>query len=263
MNNVFLDFGFIKIYWYAVLILIGFLLGGYLAIRQARKQRISLTFMNDYCFYIIPATILGARIYFVLFNFEYYKNDLISIFKVWEGGLAIHGGIIAGLIFTYFYTKKNDEKFLELTDILCVPLLLGQAIGRWGNFINKEAYGPEIGVDKLQDFHLPQFIIDGMQIGEVYYTPTFLYESVWCIIGFILLIIIRKLINTNKYGILTSLYLIWYGIGRFFIEGLRQDSLMFSDIKVAQFVSLVMIVIGVISIIIINIIHKGEKNAKI
>ena len=259
MYIVFLNLGFIKIYWYAVLILLSFLIGGYLALKQAKKQKISLTFMNDYCFYLIPVSILGARIYFVLFNLDYYSNNLLSVLKVWEGGLAIHGGIIAALLFTYIYTKKHEEKFLELTDILCIPLLLGQAIGRWGNFLNQEAYGPEIGLDKLQSFNIPQFIIDGMHIGGVHYTPTFLYESIWCIIGFTLFLIIRKFSNTRKYGIITSLYLIWYGIGRFFIEGLRQDSLMLGEYKIAQLVSIGMIIIGFISIIIINIIYKRRK----
>lgn len=259
MNNVFLDLGIIKIYWYAVLILLAFLIGGKLAIDRAKKQGISYTFMSDYCFYLIPVAIIGARIYFVLFNLDYYMDNILSIFKVWEGGLAIHGGIIAGLIYTFIYTQRRGEKFLELTDILCVPLLLGQAIGRWGNFLNKEAYGPAIELAQLESFHIPQFIIDGMLIGDVYYTPTFLYESVWCILGFIILLITRKVLRSNQLGILTSLYMIWYGIGRFFIEGLRQDSLMYFNCKVAQLVSLSMILIGLFALIIIKINNKRRN----
>lgn len=244
MSAIFLDLGVIQIYWYSVILFIAFLIGGFLALNESKRWKISEDFMINLFFYLIPIALIGARLYYVLFNIEYYSNDIISIFKIWEGGLAIHGGIIVSLIFIIFYTKKYKVSTLRITDILVVSLIIGQAIGRWGNFMNGEAYGPATTLSFLQNLHLPEFIINGMNIGGTYYHPTFLYESLWCLIGFIILLILRR----NKYtkiGMPTSFYLVWYGIGRFLVEGLRQDSLMFSNIRVAQLVSLVFIVVGI------------------
>ena len=127
-------------------------------------------------------------------------------------------------------------------------MIIGQAIGRWGNFFNGEAHGAATTLKQLQDLNIPKFIIDGMYIGGSYYHPTFLYESLWCIVGFIILLIIRRLKNT-KLGIPAAFYLIWYGTGRFIIEGMRTDSLMIGSIKMAQVVSMVMILIGIIMFI--------------
>lgn len=255
MNNILLDLGYIKIYWYSVLICFGFILGAVLALKEAQKWNIPKEYMTNYFFYLVPIVIIGARFHYVLFNFESYRNNLIDIFKIWEGGLAIHGGVIAGLLWTYFYTKKYKVSFFKITDIMVVSLILGQAIGRWGNFFNGEAYGPATTLEHLQNMHIPNFIIDGMFIRGTYYVPTFFYESMWCIIGFILMLIIRtnkKLIISN----LTSFYFIWYGLGRFYIESLRMDSLMFGSLKVAQFISIIMILTGIIIFIITLVIKK-------
>lgn len=266
MNNIFLDLGVVKIYWYSVILLIAFLIGGALALKEAKKHNISEEFMTNYFFYLVPIVIIGARLYFVIFNFDYYKDNLIDILKVWEGGLAIHGGIIAGLIFTYFYTKKYKVRFLRLLDIAVVSVIIGQVIGRWGNFMNGEAYGPATTLEHLQSLPIPYFIIKGMNIGGTYYIPTFFYESVWNLIGFIILLIVRQ-IKRLKVGILTSIYLIWYGIGRCYIESLRQDSLMLGDIKVAQLVSIIMIIAGIVLFMICkkgspfdNLYRKPEAN---
>lgn len=268
MNNIFLDFGPIKIYWYSVILLIAFFLGGILAIKEAKKKGISEGFMTNYFFYLVPIVIIGARLYFVLFNMTYYSNYPLDIFKVWEGGLAIHGGLIAGVIFTYYYTKKYHISFFRLLDIASVSLILGQAIGRWGNFMNGEAYGPVTSYEALRNAHIPNFVIEGMNIGGTYYTPTFFYESIWCVIGFLILLFISKKIKNQKVGTCTGCYLIWYGIGRFWIESLRQDSLMLGNMKIAQFVSIVMILIGGIIIIYLylpKVLQKkgNEKHAKI
>ena len=248
MNPVFLDLGVIQVYWYSVFILLGFLVGGTLALWEAKKWEIPEDFMVNLFFYIIIFAFLGARIYYILFNLEYYMNDPISMIKVWEGGLAIHGGIIACTIFIIFYTKKYKVDTLRILDILAVSLIIGQAIGRWGNFLNGEAYGPATTLSFLKSLHLPQFIIDGMFINGTYYQPTFLYESIGCLIGFIVLLIFRRRKHT-KIGHVTALYLIWYGVLRFFIESLRQDSLMLGDFKMAQIVSIVLILSGVIMFI--------------
>lgn len=262
MNNVFLDFGAIKIYWYSIILLIAFFLGGTLAIKEAKKKGIKESFMTNYFFYLVPLAILGARIYFVLFHLDYYKIYPIDIFKVWEGGLAIHGGIIVGIIFTYFYTKKYNISFPKLLDIASFSLLLGQAIGRWGNFMNGEAYGPITTYESLKSAHIPSFIIEGMNIGGNYYTPTFFYESLWCFLGFLILYFIIRKMKTNKVGTCASFYLIWYGLGRFKIEALRQDSLMLGNIKIAQFMSIMMILIGILYLIYLylpNIIQKQRR----
>lgn len=245
MNSIFLDLGIIKIYWYSVVILAGLLVGGTLAIKEAGKWKINEDFMINLFFFLIPISIIGARLYYVTFNFEYYKNNLVDIFKVWEGGIAIHGAIIFGILFIIFYAKKHKANLFRLLDIIAVGMLIGQAIGRWGNFFNQEAYGAATTIDFLKSIYVPQFVIDGMQINGVYYHPTFLYESLWCLVGFFLILLVRRY-KYIKIGQITGFYLIWYGIGRFFIESLRTDSLMFNDLKMAQIASITMIVIGLI-----------------
>ena len=164
---------------------------------------------------------------------------------MWNGGLAIHGGIIAGLITIAVICYKKKVNLLKILDYLVVGLILAQAIGRWGNFFNGEAHGSMTTLAHLQSLYLPQFIIDGMHINGNYYIPTFLYESVWCFIGFIIMIVLRRK-KFMKIGYLTSFYLVWYGIERFFVEGMRTDSLMFFSLRVAQLVSLAMVIIGII-----------------
>ena len=176
-------------------------------------------------------------------------NIIVKIIKIWNGGLAIHGGIIAGLLTILIYTKKYKQRTVRYLDFIVVGLIIGQAIGRWGNFFNSEAHGIATSLEHLKKLHIPNFIIKGMKINGVYYTPTFLYESIFCLIGFIIICLIRR----NKYtkvGTPTALYLIIYGIIRFFIERSRTDALMFCGFKIASIVSVIMIIIGIIMLII-------------
>ena len=258
MNSVMLNLGFIKIYWYSFFILMGVIVGYKLAINESQKFKIPKDYMINYFFYVLIFGLLGARAYYVIFNFAEYQNNLLDIFKVWEGGLAIHGGIIAGILVTLVYTKKYKIPFFRIVDIMVISLIIGQCIGRWGNFFNGEAHGPATTLSFLQSLHLPKFIIDGMDINGTYYQPTFLYESIGCLIGFILLILIRKRKNLIL-GDLTSIYLIWYGIIRFFIEGLRTDSLLFVNLKAAQLVSIIMIICGILIIVLTRCITKYRK----
>lgn len=255
MSPILFEFGSIRIYWYSIIMFIAILTGGSLVLKEAKKFKIPENFMINLIFYLIPIAFIGARIYYVAFNLDYYSQNPINIFKVWEGGLAIHGGIIAGLIFLIFYTKKYKINTLKVLDFFVVGLIIGQAIGRWGNFFNGEAHGAITTLENLQSMYLPNFIIDGMHIGGVYYQPTFLYESIWCLMGFAFLIAMRKY-SYLKVGQLTSLYFIWYGIGRFIIEAMRTDSLMIGNLKMAQLVSFLMILIGLIMILCLN---KGSK----
>jgi phosphatidylglycerol:prolipoprotein diacylglycerol transferase len=195
--------------------------------------------------YIIPISIIGARIYYCLFNLDYYLNYPIDIIKIWEGGLAIHGGIIASLIFVYIYCKHKKINIFLITDIFVPALILGQAIGRWGNFFNSEAYGSPTNYLTLKSYHIPEFIIKGMHIGNTYYHPTFFYESIGCFIGFVIIMLLRKCKHV-RIGQITSAYLIIYGILRFLIESMRQDSLMLGTLKIAQIVSIVMLISGII-----------------
>ena len=256
MNKVFLDLGFIQIKWYSICILIGITVATYLILKESQKKGISNDLIIDILFYGIIFGIIGARVYYVLFNLDYYSSNITEIIKVWNGGLAIHGGIIAGVLFLLYYCHKNKIDFLHLTDILVVGLIIAQSIGRWGNFFNGEAYGRVVSLNYLKSLHLPSFIINGMYIDYAYREPTFLYESVLSLIGFIVLILVRKKRNI-KVGTLSGIYLIWYGIERLIIESFRSDSLMLYNIKVAQLVSIVFILIGLL------IIYKSTKNNKL
>ena len=256
MNSIFLKIGNIYIYWYSVILLIGFLLGCFIVIKESKKIGINKDKIENFIFYTIPIALIGARIYYVLFNLDYYLKYPVDILKVWEGGLAIHGGIIAGLICLIIFTKKNKINIYKMMDILVIGLIIGQIIGRWGNFMNSEAYGPITSLEFLKNLYLPKFIIDGMFIDGNYHHPTFLYESLWNIIGLIIMLLIRNK-KFNRVGYLTSIYLIWYGIGRCLIESLRTDSLMFHNLKIAQVISIIFIIIGILIFIYRN--KKGEK----
>lgn len=261
MNRVMFSIGSFNIYWYSVLILIAVIIGSSIAIKEARKGGLGEIFIIDLIIFLIPISIIGARLYYVIFNFETYQNDILSIFKIWEGGLAIYGAIIAAIIYTFIYCRKREKPFISTLDILAPSVLFGQAIGRWGNFFNMEAYGPKTTLTFLHQLHLPQFIIDGMHINGSYYHPMFLYESLWCLIGFIILMIIRK--KHPKVGTQVSFYFLWYGIGRIIIEGYREDSLYFLGFRISQIVSLVLIIIGIIGLLMNKIRRTKLKESQV
>lgn len=258
MDRILIKIGPINIYWYSFLIISAIIIGIILARREASRNNLGKDFITDLICYLVPIGIIGARIYYVIFNFELFKDDILSIFKIWEGGLAIYGAIIAGIIFIIYYTKKKSKDTILTIDTLVPYLILGQAVGRWGNFINKEAHGALTTLDNLKSMHIPDFIIEGMYINGSYYIPTFLYESIWCIIGFILLLIIRRKDKYLTKGLLVTIYLIWYGIGRLIIEGMRTDSLYLGTFRISQIVSIILIIVGIISLIKI-IRRKHEK----
>ena len=164
MNRVFLKLGPITIYWYALLIVLSICIGIYFSTKEAKKNGLGRDFLMDLIFYVIPIGILGARLYYVIFNFSVFKDNLLDIFKIWEGGLAIYGAVISGIIFVVYFCKKNNKNILLTIDTIIPYLILGQAIGRWGNFINKEAHGAVTTLGHLKNLHLPNFIINGMYI---------------------------------------------------------------------------------------------------
>lgn len=247
MNRTIITIGNINIYWYSVLIIIGIIIGYIIAKKEAKKLNIDNKIFENLVFYMIIVGIIGARLYYVIFNYKEF-NSLVDIFKIYNGGLAIYGGIISSIIFIYYYSNKHNIKFLKILDIMTPSLILAQSIGRWGNFFNQEAYGSVVSIKLLNNLHLPKFIINNMYINGSYHHPTFLYESILCLIGFIILMIIKKTKN-KKEGDLTYTYLIYYGFIRFFIEGLRTDSLYLFSFRISQIVSLIFIIIGIIGII--------------
>lgn len=245
MDRVALDLGPIQIYWYSIFIFLGGLVACLIIYKEARKREIEEEFLLNLTFNSLILGIIGARLYYVIFNLNYYIANPIEILQIWNGGLAIHGGILAALIFIIWYCKKNEVNTLKMLDIIVVGLIIGQAIGRWGNFFNSEAYGSITTANQLQKAGIPEFIIRGMYILGEYRQPTFFYESVWCLFGFFSLLIIRKY-RDLKVGQLSGFYLIWYGTVRFFIEGLRTDSLMLGPLKMAQIISIIFAISGLI-----------------
>lgn len=247
LDRVALEIGPFTIYWYGIIIGIGIALGWLLAIRETKKLNLQKDIFTDLLLWAIPIAIISARLYYVLFKWDYYSKNPGEIIAIWEGGIAIHGALIGAIITAIVFAKKKGVSFWQLADVAAPSIILGQAIGRWGNFMNQEAHGTEVTRDFLESLYLPEFIVNQMYIEGSYYHPTFLYESIWSFTGFILLIIFRKF--QPKRGELFLSYVLWYSVGRFFVEGLRTDSLMLTDsLRIAQVVSILLIV-GVVTVI--------------
>ena len=241
--------GPLAVRWYGILIALGIVLAYFLAQREAVKLGLHEDFIGDMLIWAVPIAILSARIYYVAMKWDYYGQNPGRIIEIWTGGIAIHGALIGAFITAYIFTKKRGVSFLRVADIAAPSILVGQIIGRWGNFINQEAHGGEVTRSFLENLFLPEWIINQMYIDGKYYHPTFLYESLWNVVGLIVLLVARKF-NWRR-GEMFFFYIIWYSIGRFFIEGLRTDSLYLIDgvLRSAQVVSILGIVIGIIAIV--------------
>lgn len=244
INPIAIKLGPLSVTWYGLIIGLGIALALYIAIRESEKRGLDKDLFADLMIWAIPIAIISARIYYVIFQWEYYGQNPGDIIKIWEGGIAIHGALIGAVLTAIIYTRKKGVSFWKVADIAAPSIILGQAIGRWGNFINQEAHGEEVTRAFLENLHLPQFIINQMYIDGAYYHPTFLYESIWNIIGFAILILLRRA-NLRR-GELFLSYVIWYSIGRFFIEGMRTDSLMIPvvHLRIAQVISIVLITLA-------------------
>jgi phosphatidylglycerol---prolipoprotein diacylglyceryl transferase len=244
LNPIAFHLGPIAVHWYGIIIGFGVVLGLLLADKEGKKRGIPSGTISDLIIFALPIAIFCARTYYVLFEWGYYKNHLSEIIAIWHGGIAIHGGIIGAVLTTIWFCRKRNISFWKMADVLAPSLLLGQAIGRWGNFMNQEAHGGPVSKGFLESLHLPDFIINQMNVHGVFYQPTFLYESSWSFIGVIILILFRR---TNfRRGEIFLAYLVWYSIGRFFVEGLRTDSLMLtSHIRIAQLVSVVCVLVSI------------------
>ncbi|HEM4051683.1 TPA: prolipoprotein diacylglyceryl transferase [Streptococcus suis] len=241
MDPIAIRLGPLEIRWYAICILLGLVLGVYLATKEAPRKKILQDDILDFILLAFPLSIIGARIYYVAFSWSEYKDNLLSVFAIWNGGIAIYGGLITGALVLYFFTRYRFINTLDFLDVVAPSVMIAQAIGRWGNFFNQEAYGKAVA--SLD--YLPAFIRDQMYIDGSYRQPTFLFESLWNLLGFGLICILRRRPGLLKQGEITAFYLIWYGFGRLLIEGLRTDSLMFLGIRVSQWLSGLLILIGI------------------
>lgn len=250
INRVAFELFGLPIYWYAIIIVSGVIIAMWLSTREAVRVGLKPDDVTDFMLIGLPVSIIGARLYYILFDLPYYLNDPGQIFNIRSGGIAIYGALIAGGIWLYFFCQRNFISTWTFLDIAAPSVLLAQGIGRWGNFMNHEAHGEEVSRAFLESMHLPKFIIDNMYIDEAYRQPTFLYESVWNVIGFIVLIVLRKKTGLLKEGEVFLGYLIWYGFGRFFIEGMRTDSLyLVGDLRVSQALSALLFVGAIVLLI--------------
>lgn len=230
MNPVAFEVFGIGIRWYGILISIGLVLGVLIAVRESVRLGMDENLILDFILFAVPVAVVCARAYYVIFNWSYYQGDFMHMLNIRQGGLAIHGAVIGGAVTAYVFTRLKGMSFWKLADIAAPSLILGQAIGRWGNFINQEAYG--------RPTDLPWAI----QVNGVGVHPTFLYESLWNLVVFFFLLKRRK--RKAFDGELFAGYMVLYSVGRFFIEGLRTDSLMLGDFRVAQLISLALMAAG-------------------
>ncbi|ENA2423822.1 prolipoprotein diacylglyceryl transferase [Listeria monocytogenes] len=243
LDPVAIQIGSISVKWYGVIIASAVVIALLLALSEANKRKMDKEIIVDLLIWAIPISIISARIYYVIFEWDFYKNNLGEIVKIWHGGIAIYGALIGAVLTAIIFSRIKKISFWQLADVVAPSLIVAQAIGRWGNFMNQEAHGAETTRSFLESLHLPDFIINQMYIDGAYYQPTFLYESLWNVLGFIVLLIIRR--TKIRRGELFLGYVIWYSFGRFFIEGMRTDSLMWGDFRVSQVLSLLLIVLSI------------------
>ncbi len=250
LDRVFLEIGPLTIYWYGVIIAFGAFLGLYLATRESDRLGLKKDLVVDLVVFAIPIAIICARIYYVIFEWEQYEGGTWwDVFAIWNGGIAIHGALIGAVLTAIVFTRVRKVSFWQLADVIAPSIILGQAIGRWGNFMNQEAHGGAISEATYNSFHqyLPDFIMNQMCIDGIMYHPTFLYESFWDILVFIFLLFLRRF-NPVRGEVFLS-YAMTYSVGRFFIEGMRTDSLVSGGLRAAQVISIVIIVVGIALII--------------
>lgn len=247
-----LEIGPIIIAWYAVLILTGAMTAMVLAIIEGKKIGVDKDFIIDTVLYGIPIAVVGARLYYVIFAWDYYKDNPIDALKIYEGGLAIHGAVIFAVLWGLYYCRRRNVEFLRAIDLAAPGFLIAQAIGRWGNFMNQEAHGGKVPgatlvdqINYLSNVGIPKFVIEKMYINGAYMHPTFFYECLWNLCGFAFMLILRR----TKYlyvGDLGLVYMMWYSLGRGIIEQMRTDSLYLGNIRVAQLISGLLFVAGAV-----------------
>lgn len=229
LDPIAFSIGAISVHWYGIILGTAALVGLLLAVREGKRFGLSPDFFMDLLLLGVPSAIIGARIYYVMFTWDEYKSNPLDVFKIWHGGIAIYGALIGAFICGIVYFRVKGYSFWRIADICAPSLIAGQMIGRWGNFVNQEAFGGPVKETFLRNtLHLPDWIVNQMLVESdgLYHHPTFLYESLWNLVGLILLFVLRRRAFLRAGELLMS-YFIWYSIGRFFIEGLRTDSLAF------------------------------------
>jgi len=243
----------LEVHWYGICIVTGAILAYLFALHCAKRINVSENDLLDGFVLGLIIGVIGARIWYVIFEWDQFKDDLGSIFfGPWQG-LAIHGGIIFGSIFALIYCKIKKINPFKIAELLFPGFLIGQICGRWGNFFNQEAHGgpvPGATLDAqrawLEKMGLPDFIVNQMYINGTYYHPTFLYESLWNLLGFIIILLLRKFVKKYWVGDAMFFYLMWYSFGRYFIEGMRTDSLYVGTLRTAQVMSIILFAVGAI-----------------
>ena len=240
----------LDIYWYALLITLGIVLAYLYCTHMGKREGLSSDTFIDILLWGIPSGVIGARLYYVIFNLDYFLNHPSEIFAIRNGGLAIYGAVIFAVLSALIYLKVKKINVLKVFDICVIGLLIGQATGRWGNFFNQEAFGTNTNLiwgmtgDKIR-IYLNNLLESGVNINpDLPVHPTFLYESLWNALGIILLHFISKKKKFN--GQIFSLYIIWYGFGRMLIEGLRTDSLMLMGLRISQIVGIISCILGLV-----------------
>ena len=235
--------GNFSVKWYGIIMAVAIILAVSMAIVEGRKRQIESEDFLDLLLWVVPLGYVGARIYYVIFEWSYYSKHPDQIIAIWNGGIAIYGGLIAGLIVLLIFSYRRMLPPFLMLDVITPGVMAAQILGRWGNFFNQEAHGGPTTLHFLQSLHLPDFITNQMKIGGTYYQPTFLYESFFNLIGLILILLLRHRKYLFKQGEVFMLYLGWYSVVRFFVEGLRTDSLyLTSGIRVSQLLSLILFI---------------------
>ena len=261
--------GGFTIAFYGIIMAASMMAGLWIACLQAKRTGQNKETYMDFAIYGIIFSLIGARLYYVIFSWDAYKDDLLQIFNTRGGGMALYGSVIAGILTAVIYCRVKKYNFFLLADTAVAGLILGQIIGRYGNFFNREAFGEytnglfamrlkvsEVNPASITDMMREHMqTIDGVSYIQVH--PTFLYESLWNVAGFLIIVFILRKLSGLLIGEIAAFYAIWYSIGRYFIEGMRTDSLMLTEsIRVAQFISIVTIVIVLIAVILRRVMKK-------
>lgn len=246
INPVAFGLGSLNVKWYGVIMALAIIMAVSMAIVEGQKRQIASDDFIDLLLWAVPLGYIGARIYYVVFEWNYYVQHPDQIIAIWNGGIAIYGGLLFGLIVLIVFCYKRRLPTFLMLDVIAPGVMAAQILGRWGNFFNQEAHGGPTTIEFLQRLHLPAFIIEQMKINGVYYQPTFLYESVFNLLGLILILFLRHQQHLFKQGEVFMLYLAWYSVVRFFVEGLRTDSLYLAGtIRVSQLLSLILFIVTI------------------
>lgn len=246
INPVAFSIGSLSVKWYGIIMATAVLVATIMAIREGKRRQIMPDDFIDLLLWAVPIGFICARIYYVIFEWGYFSQHPNEIIAIWNGGIAIYGGLLGGLAVLIIFCRKRNLSVWLMLDIIAPGVMAGQIIGRWGNFINQEAHGSPTSLAFLESLHLPTFIIQQMKINGIYYQPTFLYESFFNLIGLILILSLRHKRHLFKQGEIFLTYVIWYSLVRFFVEGMRTDSLYIANtIRVSQALSVVLFILAI------------------